>query len=213
MRYGDRSDEELLEAWSSGEQRAGAALVARHYESIARFFSYRLGPDSEDLVQETFMGFQRALPSFRRDCTPRIYLFKIARYQLLTAIRNRVRDQARFDPSVTTMAASDPSATALLAVGDDQKLLVAALRSLPIDVQIMLELHYWEQLKIHEIAAVLDMNVNTLKARMRRGRKRLQEELERRSQSKEQLQTTLHQIEGWLAELQEHIQDAGANNT
>lgn len=201
----ERSDEQLLEAWAAGDQRAGGALVARHYEPIARFFAYRLGPDFEDLVQDTFMGFARGLQGFRRDCSVRIYLFKIARNKLLMAIRDRMRDRERFDPSETTMADVDPSATAVLAAGDDQKLLVAALRSLPIDVQIMLELHYWEQLKVHEIAEVLDMNVNTTKARMMRGRKQLHEEMERLADSKDQLQTTLNRLSGWVARLREEL--------
>ena len=209
MDHGD-SDDDLLEAWASGDSRAGAALVARYYESIARFFVYRLGPDSEDLVQETFLGLQRSLPSFRRTCSVRIYLFKIARNQLLTAIRDRVRDRARFDPSETTMAAVQPTPTALLAASDDQKLLVAALRGLPIDVQIMLELHYWEQLKVREIAEVLDMNVNTIKARMSRGRRRLYQDIERLAESKEQLETTLYRLSGWIAELREEL---GADET
>ena len=200
-----RTDEQLLEAWADGDQRAGAALVARHYEAIARFFAHRLGPDFEDLVQETFMGFARGLQSFRRDCSVRIYLFKIARNKLLMAIRNRVRDRERFDPSETTMADVDPSATAVLAAGDDQKLLVAALRSLPIDVQIMLELHYWEQLKIHEIAEILDMNINTIKAKMMRGRKQLHEEMERLADSKDQLETTLNRLSQWVVQLREDL--------
>jgi RNA polymerase sigma factor (sigma-70 family) len=205
MAHDDRSDEQLLEVWAAGDQRAGVVLVGRHYESIARFFAYRLGPDFEDLVQDTFMGFARGLQSFRRDCSVRIYLFKIARNKLLLAIRSRVRDRERFDPSETTMADVDPSATAVLAASDDQKLLVAALRSLPIDVQIMLELHYWEQLKIHEIAEVLDMNVNTIKAKMMRGRKRLHEEMERLADSKDQLETTLNRLSGWVAQLREEL--------
>jgi RNA polymerase sigma-70 factor (ECF subfamily) len=205
MGRGEQSDEQLLEAWTAGDQRAGAALVARHYEAIARFFAHRLGPDFEDLVQDTFMGFARGLPSFRRDCSVRIYLFKIARNKLLMAIRERMRDRERFDPSETTMADVDPSASAVLAAGDDEKLLVAALRSLPIDVQIVLELHYWEQLKIHEIAEILDLNVNNIKAKMMRGRKRLHEEMERLADSKDQLQTTLNRLSGWIVQLREEI--------
>jgi RNA polymerase sigma factor (sigma-70 family) len=205
MTYHDTSDEALFDAWRAGDQHAGAALVSRHYESIARFFAHRLGADSEDLVQDTFVGLQRSLERFRHDCSVRIYLFKIARNQLLMALRNRVRDRDRFDPGETTMAAIDPSPTALLAESDDQKLLVAALRSLPIDVQIMLELHYWEHMKIHEIAVVLDMNVNTIKARMKRGRERLYEEMERLADSNDQLQTTMHRISGWVAELREEL--------
>ena len=205
MEHSKQSDEELVAAWQAGDQRAGATLVSRHYEAIARFFIHRLGAEAEDLVHETFMGFQRGLDRYRGECSPRIYLFKIARYQLLSALRSRARDQERFDPGVTTMAGLDPSATALLVANEQHKLLVAALRSLPIDVQMMLELHYWEQLKIQEIAEVLDMNVNNVKSKMKRGRERLQVEMKRLAESPEQLQTTLHQIGDWVADLREKL--------
>lgn len=205
MDHDARTDEQLLEAWTAGDQRAGASLVSRHYEAIARFFAHRLGPDFEDLVQDTFMSFARGLHSFRRDCSVRIYLFKIARNKLLMEIRSRMRDRERFEPGETTMADIDPTATAVLAAGDDEKLLVAALRSLPVDVQIMLELHYWEQLKIHEIAEIVDMNVNTIKAKMMRGRKRLHEEMERLADSKAQLDTTLNRLSGWIMQLREEL--------
>jgi RNA polymerase sigma factor (sigma-70 family) len=212
MSHSDQSDEELLEAWGGGDQRAGMALVTRHYESIARFFAHRLGPDCEDLVQETFMGLQSGLHRFRGECSVRIYLFKIARNQLLTAIRNRVRDRERFESGEAEMAAVDPSPTMLIAASDDQKLLVAALRSLPVDVQIMLELHYWEKLRVREIAEVLDMNVNNVKARMKRGRERLYEEMERLADSKDQLQTTLNRLSGWVAELREELRTDDAKD-
>ena len=34
-----QSDLELLELWRSGDNRAGSALVKRHFESLHRFFS------------------------------------------------------------------------------------------------------------------------------------------------------------------------------
>lgn len=208
MNYEEQEDEALLDAWAGGDPPAGAVLVSRHYESITRFFTYRLGPDCEDLVQDTFMGLQRGLGSFRRECSVRIYLFKIARNQLLGALRKRVRERERFDPAETTMASLDPSATALRAAKDELKLLVAALRCLPIDVQIMLELHYWEQLKVREIAEVLELNINTVKARMSRGRKRLYEEMERIAESKVQLETTLNQLSRWVVELRAELEGA-----
>ena len=203
------TDEELLAQWTAGDKRAGAGLVERHHDSIARFFHHRLGPETQDLVQDTFMGLLEAARAgrFRGDAKVRTYLFKIARNQLLRRIRDHQRDRARFDPGQHSIADVEPTPTALMMVQDQHKLLVAALRRLPFDVQIMLELHYWEKMKVREIVEVLDVNANTVKAKLARGRRRLLEEMAAIAESKEQLQTTLHRISGWVAQLREVAPD------
>jgi RNA polymerase sigma-70 factor (ECF subfamily) len=147
---------------------------------------------------------------FRGDVDFRAYLFGIARNKLLRELRDRVRDRDRFelDPSKTTMAAVDPSPTAVMAAKLQHKLLLAALRQLPIDVQIMLELHYWEKMKIDDIALVLGKNRNTVRTRMKRGRERLEVEMARLAESPQELETTLGGLEKWAQRLRAEVGDA-----
>ena len=206
--YEGVSDEELLIAWKQGEQNAGAALLMRYHHNVARFFIHKLGNDSEDLVQATFLGLLEGFDRFRGESSFRTYLFGIARNKLLMAITERVRDRKRFDPGVTSIAALDLTPTKQRAIRDQQKLLLAALRSLPLDVQIMLELHYWERMKVDDIAEVLDMNRNTVRTKMRRGRQRLHDEMQRLSDSKQLLETTLDGLAKWAARLREELGEA-----
>lgn len=206
--YDTMSDTELLDAWKANDQQAGAVLFKRYYVNVARFFAYRVGPDSDDLVQETFLGLLARYEHFRGDASFRCYLFGIARNQLLQYIRDRVRDRDRFDPGEMSIAALDPSPSMVLRVKDDQKLLLAALRRLPIDVQIMLELHYWEKMKIKDIARVLEKNENTVKIQMKRGREKLDAEMEALAESKAQLQTTISGLSKWAAQLRDELDDA-----
>ena len=86
------SDEILLARWREGEARAGAVLIARHHESLARFFLTKAGTDGEDLVQATFLGLLGGgLERFRGEASFRTFLFAIARNKLLEYIRARVR--------------------------------------------------------------------------------------------------------------------------
>jgi RNA polymerase sigma-70 factor (ECF subfamily) len=211
---GGCSDAELLFAWQQGDTRAAGTLIARHHTSIARFFSNRLGPDTEDLVQKTFEGLLEGIDRFRGDTDFRAYLFGIARNKLLRELRDRVRDRDRFelDPSETTMAAIDPSPTAVMAAKLQHKLLLAALRQLPIDVQIMLELHYWEKMKVDDIAVVLGKNRNTVRTRMKRGRERLEVEMVRLAESPQQLETTLGGLEKWAQRLRAEVGDAAGDD-
>jgi RNA polymerase sigma-70 factor (ECF subfamily) len=59
----------------------------------------------------------------------------------------------------------------------EQRLLLRALRQLPIDVQITLQLFYWENLSRAEIARVLDVEINTVKSRLQRGKEALRERI------------------------------------
>jgi RNA polymerase sigma factor (sigma-70 family) len=206
--YDQMSDGELLLAWKANNQRAGAALLARHHTSIARFFAHRIDDDTDDLVQQTFLGLLEGIDRFREDASFRTYLFAIARNQLLSAIAKRVRDRNRFDPGVTSIADLGPSPSTLDERRAQNKLLLAALQRLPIDVQIMLELHFWENMMIKDIAEVLNMNPSTVRVRMMRGRAKLYEEMEALAESKDALRTTLDGLSKWAARLRAEIGDA-----
>ncbi|MCA9699807.1 MAG: RNA polymerase sigma factor [Myxococcales bacterium] len=203
--HDDASDEQLLVAWKAGDQAAGMALVRRYDRSVARFFAYKLerGPESEDLAQATFLAVLSG--DFRGESSFRTYLFAVARNQLLRCIRERVRDRQRFDPSETSIAALELSPSAVLVVRQRNRLLLLALRRLPVDTQIMLELHYWEQMKIKDIAEVLELNINMVKARMKRGRERLEREMEALAESKEQLETTRDELSNWAERLRNEL--------
>ncbi|PRQ06694.1 RNA polymerase sigma factor [Enhygromyxa salina] len=201
-------DEELLSRWRAGEASAGATLLQRHHESIARFFMSKVGAEAEDLVQATFLGLlDGGLARFRDDASFRTFLFAIARKKLLEHLRNTIRDRERFDPQHATIAGLHRSAPSLLDAHGQNKLLLAALRQLPIDTQLMLELHYWEDMRINDIALVLDLPASTIKTRMHRGRARLDEHMRALAESNEQLETTLRGLDGWALQLRRELDE------
>lgn len=53
-----------------------------------------------------------------------------------------------------------------------------ALESLPLEEKMIVELKYFEDMKLEEIAAILDLNVNTVKSRLYRSLKKLRLMLE-----------------------------------
>ena len=202
------ADEVLLARWQGGDKHAGAALLERHHGAVARFFAHKVGPDSEDLVHDTFMALIERIDHFRREAGFRAYLFGIARRKLYRHIRDLCRDRRRFDAAETSLAAIDPSPTARMAAREEDRLLLAALRTLPLDTQVMLELHYWERMKIREIAEVLEMDAGTIRVRMSRGRKKLEQAMESLAESSAQLETSISNLSGWAARLQADLGDA-----
>ena len=197
------SDDDLLEAWRGGDQRAGKQLFARHYAAIDRFFRNKVGDDCSDLAQKTFLGCLESVDRYRNEHNFRSWLFAIAYRQLCKHHRARANERARFDFGTVSVHDLDPSPSLVVAQSEEQRLLLEALRQIPIDMQVVLELHYWERMSDTEIARALDLAHGTIKSRIRRARQLLTEQLAELSTSPAQLQSTLGNLEGWAAQLRD----------
>lgn len=79
---------------------------------------------------------------------------------------------------------------------------------MPLPIQLVLELRYWEQLSDSEIAEVLDLPIGTVKTRIRAGRVELRQEIARLVSSPEQLQSTLDSLDQWASRI--YMRTAGA---
>jgi RNA polymerase sigma-70 factor (ECF subfamily) len=185
----------LLKAWCLGDRGAGDALLARHYPSVVQFFHHRVSEAAqEDLIQETFLACTRSAVRFRKQAQFRTYLYGIAHNVLASYLRRQGRSRARLGsqagPAETPAVSSGPSPIAAVARHEEQRLLLEALRRIPLPHQIVLELHYWEDLSVAEIGEVLGVPLGTAKTRLRDGRARLQDQLRDLVHTPKALQST-----------------------
>jgi len=198
------SDAELLERWRSGDRDSGEMLFERYYRTVERFFLNKIGDAISDLVQETFMRCVKNHDHIR-DNQFRVYLFGIAYRVLHGHFRERYRDRgAPGDTSVRDMA--DGPVT-LVVQRRDHRLLLEALRTIPSDDQVILELHYWESLTTDEIAEVLGIPVGTARGRLQRAREKLGEVMHRLTDSPHPLATTVACLEDWARDCRIHLDD------
>lgn len=200
------SDFDLLTRWREGAEEAGRDLFARYFDSVYRFFRNKVDDAAEDLTQQTFMGLVQGKDRFRGDASFRTYLFMIARKKLYSYLRKGQRraDPLRFDStSVADLGLVSPSR----AVADRQEhqLLLQALRRLPVEMQVALELFYWEEMTVTEIADVLETPVGTVKSRLQRARARLDTVIAQLSQSEALLRSTVDNFELWAKQLQQQL--------
>jgi RNA polymerase sigma-70 factor (ECF subfamily) len=179
----NESDLDLLERWRAGDAAAGNVLVRRHFSRVYRFFKSKLDRGAEDLAQQTFLGVVEGRDRIRDGASFKGYVFGIARRQLMLVLRKRYRRPEPIDLDAMSMSIlvneDSPSPSQVVAQRHEQRLLVAALRTLPVDYQIALELHYWEEMGVADIAQVLDASPGTIKSRLSRGRSALQRAVER----------------------------------
>ena len=92
---------------------------------------------------------------------------------------------------------------------EEQRLLLEALRRIPLECQIVLELYYWEDMAAPELAQVLGIPEGTARSRLRRARELLTHRMKVLARSPALLKTTLSDLEKWVRSLREHI---GAND-
>jgi RNA polymerase sigma-70 factor (ECF subfamily) len=199
-------DAELLQAWADGDSQAGEQLFERHFEAIARFFRNKLPADvhHEDLIQQTFLGCIEGRDRFRGESSFRSYLFAIAHNQLSKHWRSRSRD--RLDLQTVSVHDLDPSPSVVLARDQDQRKLLLALRRIPLDSQVALELHYWEAMTAAEIGEVLDIPLGTAKTRLRRAKQLLEAEL-RALDGTVELDATGTRLDTWARDLRASLFD------
>ena len=193
-------DSALVEAWRGGDREAGKRLFLAHYAGVARFFRNKVGEAGPDLIQRTFLACLEGRERFRHDASFRSYLFSIAYKILCKHYREQRRDAARVDfEEDTAHALSSPISA--VAARQEQRLLLEGLRRLPVDYQVVLELHYWEGITAAELAEVLGIPLGTAKTRLRRGRELLEARLREISTSAVLLRSTLADLDGWAAQL------------
>ncbi len=192
-----RTDEELLEAWAGGELPAGAQLFDRHFGALSRFFRNKAGDAADDLIQRTLLACLEARARFEGKSSFRTFLFAIARNVLYSHYRGRSVEPP--DYSVSSIAEIAPSATSILAAAGRQRSLLEALRSVPLQFQVVLELSFWERLTAAEIGEVVGAPEGTVRTRLRRAKELVAKELRRIENLGIPLETTIHQLDDWAA--------------
>jgi RNA polymerase sigma-70 factor (ECF subfamily) len=91
------SDRLLVQQIRQGQQRAWEVLIARYEGRLLAFVSRRLHDRSasEDVVQETFIGFLNSLPNYDENRELQTYLFTIASHKLTDYLRRSGRHPLR----------------------------------------------------------------------------------------------------------------------
>jgi RNA polymerase sigma-70 factor (ECF subfamily) len=187
----------LLQAWRAGDQDAGNRVVRRHFAAVHRFFLSKLDRDVDELLQRTFLACLQAADRFWPNASLRAFLLEIARRQLLKYFEQSRRDGKVVDLAETPVAALYPSPSCDIDHRQQTRLLLHALRRMPLDLQIAVELYYWENLSTAEIAAILDIPPGTVKSRLFRGRKLLSENLNALEQADNVWRTTVDSLRAW----------------
>jgi RNA polymerase sigma-70 factor, ECF subfamily len=170
------SDSALIETIAQGEKRAMAVLYARHNLLVYRFiFGFaRDESRSEDLVSEAFLEVWRKAGQFKARSKVSTWLLGIARHKTYTAFGHR-RD-AQLDEHLA--AAIEDPADGLGRILDKKErgaVIRHCLTKLSPVHREIIDLAYYHEKSIEEVAEITGIPLATFKTRMHYARKRLAE--------------------------------------
>lgn len=206
-RLDHEEDRALFDAWRRGDRRAGSKLVDRHIKGIGRFFANKVRSETEihDLVAETFRRCTEDLERFRGQGSVRAYLFAIANNVLREFVRRDRKERERLEFGSTSIADLGPSPSRAFAHREEERLLLAALRNIPLNHQVLFELSVFEELSRSEIAEITGLPEGTVASRLRRARVLLEAQLARLSCRPSLATSTTTDLLGWARKLRRKI--------
>jgi RNA polymerase sigma-70 factor (ECF subfamily) len=170
------SDEVLVGLIAAGDKNAMRTLYARHSARVFRFLLRIVdnAATAEDLASETFIDVWRQAGRFEARSKASTWLLGIARHKALSSLRQRRFDQ--LDDSAIALVpdpSDDPEADAERQ--SRAAVLRECLRQLPPAQREILDLIYYHEQSIADVARLIGVPENTVKTRAFYARKRLAE--------------------------------------
>ena len=178
----EQDDNLLIQEVAKGNPDALAMLYDRHGR-LAYSVAYRVlseGQAAEEVVQDAFMTLWKKAGTFDPDrgAGVRAWLLTIVRNAAIDSIRRRNRygsKEVELDVEAQFRSNDDPVAEVLTSL--DRSVIQKAMRELPDDQRLAIELAYFEGLTHREIAERYGLPLGTVKGRLRLGLHKLQEGL------------------------------------
>ena len=174
----DMADEALLARVAQGDRQAVALLFERHQLKVYRFV-LRLVADkasAEDIVSEVFIELWRHAARFEGRARLSTWMLAIARNKAVSAMRRRI-DQPLDDAMAETIPDRAATAQETLEATERSAALRRCLAQLSPAHREIIDLVYYHERSVEEVAAIVGVSAATVKTRMFYARRRLAERL------------------------------------
>lgn len=169
-------DEALIARIADGDRLAMQVLFVRHNLRVFRFVA-RLVKDetiAEDVIGEVFLDVWRQAGRFEARSTVSTWLLSIARFKALSALRRRREDQ--LDEDMAGDIADDADTPEVALQKDDKGAAIrACLDRLSAEHREVIDLVYYHERSLSEVAAITGAPEATVKTRLFYARKKLSE--------------------------------------
>ena len=168
------SDETLMSRVAAGDREAMRALYLRHHVRVFRFVMrlVRNQAMAEDIISEVFLDVWRQAASFEGRSAVSTWLLAIGRFKALSALRRKSEEELSDDAAA---AIPDPAESPELAVQkkDTGAILRRCLTALSREHREVIDLVYYQEKSVEEVARIVGIPEATVKTRMFYARKKL----------------------------------------
>src|SRR5437016_5677811 len=170
------SDEVLIGRVASGDRLAMQVLFARHHVRVYRFVLrvVRDETKAEDLISEVFLDVWRQADRFEGRSAVSTWLLAIARFKSLSVLRRRP-EQELDDEKAAAIEDTADNPEIVAQKKDKSELLRKCLTALSADHREIIDLVYYHEKSVEEVAEIVGIPENTVKTRMFYARKKLGE--------------------------------------
>jgi RNA polymerase sigma-70 factor (ECF subfamily) len=171
-----------------GDSEALESVMARYQHRLYRYL-LRLSREpalAEDLFQQTWMRVAEKIRRYDPQRSFEAWLFSVARNLTIDYLR-RYRPESLDEPAggeeggesrQTRLVASGPSALDRILDQERAARVTGALAEMPVIYREVLSLRFEEEMKLEEIAEVLETPISTVKTRLRRGLEAMRRKME-----------------------------------
>jgi RNA polymerase sigma-70 factor (ECF subfamily) len=169
-----RSDAALIEAVAGGDRSAMQVLYARHHVRTYRFL-LRLTNDvslAEELVSDVFLAVWRDAASFAGTSEPTTWMLAIARHKAFSALKRRHHERLTDEMADAIVDPADGADT-MIERNDRSAAIRTCLARLTPDHREVIDLVYYHDKSIEEVAEITGVPRSTVKTRMFYARKSL----------------------------------------
>jgi len=170
-------EKRLIKLAQAGDREAFCGLARAYVAGLLRAAS-AFGADrgaAEDLAQETLLEAWRSLGRFDGRCRLGTWLFGILRNRWLKSLRKKTPTVVAGEVVEAVIAAEQAAPDLQLEQAEEGAQLRRALAALPDGQREVLELRFFGQASLEEIAQVLDCPLGTVKSRLHHGLEKLRQ--------------------------------------
>ena len=184
----DCTDDDLMVRLQGGDASAFPLIVERYSGRLVGFFCRNVRDRylADDLAQETFLKIYEEAWDYIPLGAFRAWMFRIARNLMIDTIRKQSRDaligayrpsQGSEDLIWQRIVADLDTPLQQVRAQELRTALTQSLDELPEEQRLTFTLHHFSELKLQEIADILEIPLNTCKSRLRLAREKLSESL------------------------------------
>ena len=181
-----QTDMQLIQRTLSGDETAFTSLVGKYEKQVHVFVLRKIGDfqDAQEVTQDTFLRAYNNLSTLRDPDRFAGWLYVIATRSCVNWLRQqrpvmrsldgmpvKEKEQLSYRRYVSHQHQMETSQTL-------QETIAQMLQRLPRHERRVVRLYYLREMRLKEIGRFLGVSVNTIKSRLRRARRRLQEKRE-----------------------------------